>query len=120
MRIMWCKWVTIPLKDTYYLLCIHCKPIPVMKTGFSLCTFSHREKPVFISWDPCNENRVFPAGKSTQEKPCFHYRDGFAVWCNLHSVLLQVPILIFMKSNQSNSNMVILSIAANISPVTFL
>ena len=23
---------------------IHCKPIPVMKTGFSLCTFSHREK----------------------------------------------------------------------------
>jgi hypothetical protein len=28
---------------------------PVMKTGFSLC------------------------GKTTQGKPCFHYRDGFAV-----------------------------------------
>ena len=23
---------------------LHCKPIPVLKTGFSLCTFSHREK----------------------------------------------------------------------------
>ena len=58
---------------------IHCKPIPVMKTGFSLCTFSHREKPVSISWDPCNENRIFPVGNTTQGKPCFHYRDGFAV-----------------------------------------
>ena len=34
---------------------VHCKPIPVMKTGFSLCTFSHREKPVSISWNPCWE-----------------------------------------------------------------
>ena len=28
---------------------MHCKPIPVMKTGFSLCTFSNREKPVLIT-----------------------------------------------------------------------
>ena len=25
-----------------------------MKTGFCLCTFSHREKPVFITWEPCS------------------------------------------------------------------
>ena len=28
---------------------LHCKPIPVMKTGFSLWGNSHREKPVFIA-----------------------------------------------------------------------
>ena len=45
--------------------------------------FPHREKPVFISWDPWNENRFFPVGNSTQGKPCSHYRDGFAVQqCN--------------------------------------
>ena len=49
----------------------HCKPIPVMKTGFSLCTFSHREKPVSISWDPCNENRFFPVGKKYTGKSLF-------------------------------------------------
>ena len=42
---------------------IHCKPIPVMKTGFSLCSISNREKPVFINWEPCNENRFFPVWK---------------------------------------------------------
>jgi hypothetical protein len=41
-----------------------------MKTGFSLYSISHREKPVFISWDPCNENRFFPVGKKTyRENP---------------------------------------------------
>ena len=49
----------------------HCKPVPVMKTGFSLCTFSHREKPVSISWDPCNENRFFPVGKKYTGKSLF-------------------------------------------------
>ena len=34
-----------------------------MKTGFSLCRISHREKPVFITWEPCNENRFFTAWK---------------------------------------------------------
>ena len=38
---------------------IHCKPIPVMKTGFSLCTFSHREKPVFITRFPGDGNRCW-------------------------------------------------------------
>ena len=33
---------------------LHCKPIPVMKTGFSLCTFSQKEKPVFITWELCS------------------------------------------------------------------
>ena len=42
-----------------------------MKTGFSLCTFSHREKPVSISWDPCNENRFFPVGKKYTGKSLF-------------------------------------------------
>ena len=42
--------------------------------GFPCVLFPHREKPVYISWDPCNENRIFPVGKSTQGKPCFHYR----------------------------------------------
>ena len=31
----------------------HCNSIPVMKTGFSLCSFSHSEKRVFITWEPC-------------------------------------------------------------------
>ena len=31
-----------------------------MKTGFSLCSFSHRDKPVFITGIPANENRFFP------------------------------------------------------------
>ena len=51
-------------------------------TGFSLCTFSHREKPVFITGEPCSHCRdpVFITGislgeKSTQRKPCFHYRE---------------------------------------------
>ena len=42
---------------------IHCKPIPLMTTGFSLCSISNREKPVFINWEPCNEYRFFPLWK---------------------------------------------------------
>ena len=44
--------------------------------GFPCVVFPHREKPVFISWEPCNENRVFPDGNTTQGKPCSHYRGG--------------------------------------------
>ena len=29
---------------------IHCKPIPVMKTGFYLCSFSHGEKPMYFHY----------------------------------------------------------------------
>ena len=48
--------------------------------GFPCVVFPHREKPVVSSWDPCNENRFFPVGNTTQGKRCFHYRDGFAVY----------------------------------------
>ena len=30
------------------------------KQGFPCEVFPHREKPVFITWNPCNENRLFP------------------------------------------------------------
>ena len=30
------------------------KKMIVMKTGFSLCSISNREKPVFITWEPCS------------------------------------------------------------------
>ena len=47
--------------------------------GFPCEVFPHREKPVFITWNPCNENRLFPVRKTLQGKPCFHDREGFAV-----------------------------------------
>ena len=53
---------------------VHCNPVQGQyraRTGFSLCSFPHREKPVFISWDPCNENRVFSVRKTTQGKTLF-------------------------------------------------
>ena len=53
------------------MLNIHCKPIPVMKTGISLCSISNREKPVFINWEPCNENRFFPVWKYYTGKTLF-------------------------------------------------
>ena len=54
----------------YWNKSVHCKPIPVMKTGFSLCSFSHREKPVFITGIPANENSFSLCGNTTQGKPC--------------------------------------------------
>ena len=47
--------------------------------GFSFVVFPHREKPVFNTGYPGDENRFFPVGNTTQGKPCFHYSDGFAV-----------------------------------------
>ena len=47
--------------------------------GFPCKFFPNKEKSVFITGIPANENRVFPVGKNSQGKPCFHYRDGFAV-----------------------------------------
>ena len=53
---------------------LHCKPIPVMRTGFSLCSISNREKPVFITGIPANENWIFPVWKyytgKTLSWPC--------------------------------------------------
>ena len=48
--------------------------------GFPCVLFPHREKPVFITGFPGDGYRFFPVRKSTQGKPCFHYRDGFAVY----------------------------------------
>jgi hypothetical protein len=47
--------------------------------GFPCVVFPHREKFVFVTGFPGNENRFFLVRKTTQGKPCFHYRDGFAV-----------------------------------------
>ena len=47
--------------------------------GFPCVVFPHRENPVFIAGFPVDENRIFPVGNTTQGKPCFHYRDVFAV-----------------------------------------
>jgi hypothetical protein len=48
--------------------------------GFPCVLFPRREKPIFITGFPGDENRFFPVRKSTQEKPCFHYRGEFAVY----------------------------------------
>ena len=42
-----------------------------MKTGFSLCSISNSEKPVFINWEPCNENKIFPVWKYYKGKTLF-------------------------------------------------
>ena len=47
--------------------------------GFPCVVFPHRENPVVIAGFPVSDNRFFPVGNTTQAKPCFHYRDGFAV-----------------------------------------
>ena len=47
--------------------------------GFPCVLFPNREKPVFITGIPANGNRFFPVRKSRQGKPCFQYKDGFAV-----------------------------------------
>ena len=52
----------------------HCNPLQGqfgVRTGFSLCSISTQGNLVFISWDPCNENRFFPDGNTTQEKTLF-------------------------------------------------
>jgi hypothetical protein len=54
--------------------------------GIPCVVFPHMEKPVFISWYPCNGNRFFPVGNTTQGKPCFHYRDGFAVYIHINLI----------------------------------
>ena len=48
---------------------VHCNPVQGQ----------YREKPVFVTGFPGDENRVFPVRNTTKGKPCFHYRDGFAV-----------------------------------------
>ena len=50
---------------------VHCKPIPVMKTRFSLWSFSHREKPVFITGNPVR--------KTSRENPVFLLQEWVCV-----------------------------------------
>ena len=52
--------------------------------GFPCVLLPHREKPVFITGVPVDINRFFPVGKSTQGRPCFHYRDGFTVCSKIY------------------------------------
>ena len=65
----------MPINFTEYkafqFLWLHCKPIPVMKTGFSLCTFPNREKPVFITGFQANVNRFFPVSEKYTGKTLF-------------------------------------------------
>ena len=68
--------------------------------GFTCALFPHREKPVFITGFPGDENRVFPFGKSTQGNPCFHYRGGFAVQAFKASPAQKMPglkVALFQK-----------------------
>jgi hypothetical protein len=78
---------------TVTLLCeknayLHCKPITVMKTGFSLCSISNREKPVFITWEPCYESRFFPVWKYYTGKTLYWPCTGLQ--CSLHAQLKQI------------------------------
>ena len=45
--------------------------------GFPCEVFLHREKPFFIAGNPFSHYRDFPVRKTSQGKPCFHYREGF-------------------------------------------
>jgi hypothetical protein len=56
---------------TYEIYYISLKHPTVMRTGFSLCSISNREKPVFITGIPANENRFFPVWKYYTRKTLF-------------------------------------------------
>ena len=66
----------------------HCNSIPVMKTGFSLCSISNREKPVFINWEPCNENKIFPVWKYYTGKTLFWPCTGPVRDCSVSANLI--------------------------------
>ena len=58
--------------------------------GFPCVLLPHREKPAFITGVPVDINRFFPVVKSTQRKPCFHYRDALAVLSNFMKISLEI------------------------------
>ena len=78
-----CKPRFCPLWSMGVSLWLHCKPIPVMKTGFSLCTFPNREKPVFITGIPANVNRIFPVWEKYTGKTLFWSCTGPVRDCNV-------------------------------------
>ena len=66
----------------YQITPLHCKPIPCNENRVFPVKFSHREIPVMKTGVPamrtgvpCNEHRFFPVWKTSQGKPCFHYRE---------------------------------------------
>ena len=76
---------------------IHCTPIPVTKTGFSLCSISNREKRVFNNWEPCNENRFFPMWKYYTGKTLFWPCTGPVRDCRLQCRLIGANIQLIFK-----------------------
>ena len=70
-----------PLLHTFYLIKVdifwlHCNPVQGQyraRTGFSLWSFPHREKPVCITGNPCSHCR----------DPCLHYRNWV---CSVYTV----------------------------------
>ena len=77
--------------------------------GFPCVLFPNRENPVFIAGIPANANRFFPVRKSTQGKPCFQYRDGFAVYSGQyrdygldHSIFIRNKTFLFFKIERLN------------------
>ena len=85
----------------------HCKPIPVMKTGFSLCSISNREKPVFITWEPCNENRIFPVWKYYTGKTLFWPCTGPVRDCSVFKKIQQLSM--DMQSQNEKRSLAMLS-----------
>ena len=56
-----------PKYDPKHWAIVHCNPLQGhyrVKTGFTCEVFPHRENPVFITWNPCNENRLFSVRKN--------------------------------------------------------
>ena len=75
---------------TYHLMSsmLHCKPIPVMKTGFSLWSFSHREKPFFVTGFPVMKTDFSLWGKLHKENPV--PITGMSLQCSLKVCLIVI------------------------------
>ena len=87
------------LQTTLYTIWLYTAIPYRARTGVSLCSISTQEKPVFNTGIPGDENRFFLVRNITQEKPCFHYRNGFAVFPNKVSIsVLYQPELILPKA----------------------
>ena len=88
------KWTILEISFLWkHYTAIPYRVITGWKQGFPCEVFPHREKPVLITWNPCSENRLFPVRKTSQGKPCFHYRDGFAVCTSSHVCMYYVWVL---------------------------
>ena len=70
------------------------KPIPVVKIGFFLCSISHWEKPVLITWEPCLENRFFPTSQWKPYSGPVLALYGIAVWLNIWSIQDLIIIIV--------------------------